>query len=146
MKPQIPWLRVFVEGVVIVGLILLMTGCGTTLLGSYSLVSVGGAELPASVEFELLGTTTITVVAGSLTLRSDSTFEANMTFRWDEVYPDSTWASSGKFTLGASNVIHFTPRPESEDDDPSEGEGTWDGDRITVASEDFGAFVYRRRR
>ena len=29
MKPQIPWLRVFVEGVVIVGSLLLLSGCGS---------------------------------------------------------------------------------------------------------------------
>ena len=112
--------------------------CDTGVSGTYDLVSWDGEELPFT--FELFGTVTIT--SGSLTL-SDSTFTATLT-SYDGVDgdPETFFYESGTFTLDESNVIHFTPGPESEDDFPSEG--TWDGDQITVP-DNGDTLVFRRR-
>ena len=114
--------------------------CDTGVSGTYDLVSVNGEELPFT--YELFGTV-VAITSGSLTL-SDSTFTATVIGDGD---PDSfgdeeTATLSGTFTLDESNVIHFTPGPESEDDFPPEG--TLDGDQISV-SEDDETFVFRRR-
>ena len=109
--------------------------CDTGVSGTYDLVTIDDQELPFS--FELFGTVTIT--SGSLTL-SDSTYTYTMTsYQGDD---PETFNESGTITLDESNIIHFTPGPESEDDFPSEG--TWDGDQITVS--DLGeTLVFRRR-
>ena len=57
--------------------------------------------------------------------------------------PETFFYASGTFTLDESNVIHFTPGPEPEDEEPFEG--TWDGDQITVSEDDEDTFVFRRR-
>ncbi len=107
--------------------------CGATVPGTYHLVSVNGMELPATI-----GTGTLT--SGSLTLTSDSIFTATFTFHEADGDPE-TDNDSGTFTLDESNVIHFTPGPESDDDSPSQG--TWAGDQITVKVDDI-TLVFRR--
>ncbi len=111
--------------------------CDTGVSGIYDLVSVNGEELPFT--FEIFGPATIT--SGSLTL-SDSTFTATLT-SYDGDGDPETFNLSGTFTLDESNVIHFTPGPESDDDEPFEG--TWDGDQITVSLDDDIRLVFRRR-
>ena len=115
--------------------------CGAALSGNCHLVSVSGAELPAPIEFETFGTTTITHTSGSLTLTSDSTFTSTLTFHEGDGDPE-TGRISGTFTLDESNVIHFTPGPQSEDNAPFEG--TWDGNQITIPIDDLGTLVFRR--
>ncbi len=109
--------------------------CGTAVSGTYHLVSISGTELPATVEF--FGTHTFT--SGSLTLTSDSTFTATYVYERD----GDPWTEndSGTFTLDEYNMIHFTPGPESDDDDPFEG--CWNGDQITVPLGDDVTFVFR---
>ncbi len=81
------------------------------------------------------------VTSGSLTLTSDSTFTSRVTSR--EGDGDAvTENNSGTFTIDESNVIRFTPRPESDDDNPLEG--TWDGGQITVKVDDDITLVFRR--
>ena len=113
-------------------------GCGAGVSGTYDLVTIDDQELPFT--FELFGTVTIT--SGSLTL-SDSTFTATLT-SYDGVDgdPETFFYASGTSTLDESNIIHFTPGPESEDDFPSEG--TWDGHQITVP-DNGSTLVFRRR-
>ncbi len=108
--------------------------CGAAVSGTYHLVSVNGMELPATI-----GTYTLT--SGSLTLTSDSTFTYTDTSHEADGDPE-TENNSGTFTLDESNVIHFTPGPESDDENPSEG--TWDGDQITVKVNDDITLVFRR--
>ena len=107
--------------------------CDTGVSGTYDLVSVNGEELPFT--FEIFGPATIT--SGSLTL-SDSTFTATLTI-YDGDGDSEPFNLSGTFTLDESNVIHFTPGPESDDDEPFEG--TLDGDQITVQPD---TLVFRR--
>ncbi len=108
--------------------------CGAAVSGTYQLVSINGMELPATI-----GTYTLT--SGSLTLTSDSTFTYTGTFHEADGDPE-TENDSGTFTLDESNVIHFTPGPESDNDNPSEG--TWDGDQITVRVDDDITLVFWR--
>ena len=108
--------------------------CGAAVSGTYHLLSVNGMELPATI-----GTSTVT--SGSLTLTSDSTFTSTVTFHEADGDPE-TDNDSGTFTLDESNVIHFTPGSESDDENPSEG--TWDGDQITVKVDDNFTLVFRR--
>ncbi len=108
--------------------------CGAAVSGTYQLVSINGMELPATI-----GTYTLT--SGSLTLTSDSTFTYTGTFHEADGDPE-TDNDSGTFTLDESNVIHFTPGPESDVENPSEG--TWDGDQITVKLNDDITLVFRR--
>ncbi len=110
--------------------------CDAGVSGTYDLVTINDQELPFT--YELFGTVTIT--SGSLTL-SDSTYTiAIMSYEGDE--DPETSNESGTITLDESNIIHFTPGPESEDDFPPEG--TWDGDQITVP-DDGDTVVFRRR-
>ncbi len=115
--------------------------CSAPVSGTYHLVSVNGVELPAPME----GFGTFTFTSGSLTLTSDSTYTSTVTYHIDDGDPE-TEDDSGTFTLDESNVIHFTPGPESDDDDPFEG--TWDGDQITVTFDDIDdievTLVFRR--
>ncbi len=104
--------------------------CSAAMSGTYHLTSINGIELPANWPFRSHGT--ITVTSGSLTLTSDSTFTSTVTSREADGDPE-TENASGTFTLDESNVIHFTPGPESDDDDPFVC--TWDGDQITVTFE-----------
>ena len=117
--------------------------CGAALSGTYHLTSINGIELPANWPFRSHGT--ITVTSGSLTLTSDSTFTSTVTTHEGDADPE-TENNSGTFTLDESNVIHFTPGPASDDDDPFEG--TWDGDQITVTFDDIDdievTLVFRR--
>ena len=117
---------------------MLVFACDAGVSGTYDLVTINDQELPFT--FEIF--TTVTITSGSLTL-SDSTFTATLT-SYDGVDgdPETFFYESGTFTLDESNVIHFTPGPESEDDFPSEG--TWDGDQITVSEDDEDTFVFRR--
>ncbi len=108
--------------------------CGAAVSGTYHLLSVNGMELLATI-----GTSTVT--SGSLTLTSDSTFTSTVTFHEADGDPE-TDNDSGTFTLDESNVIHFTPGSESDDENPSEG--TWDGDQITVKVDDDIRLVFRR--
>ncbi len=110
--------------------------CDAGVSGTYDLVAVSDQELPAT--FEFFGVSTLT--SGSLTL-SDPTYAVTIT-RYEGNGDPETASESGTFTLDESNIVHFTPGPESEDDFPSEG--TWDGDQISV-SEDDDTFVFRRR-
>ena len=109
--------------------------CDTGVSGTYDLVSASGEELPFSVG-------TFTLTSGSLALTSDSTFAVTMTGYFGDGDPE-TGNDSGTFTLDESNVIHFTPGPESDDDNPFEG--TLDGDQIAVSSYDDIRLVFRRR-
>ncbi len=111
-----------------------LLACGAAVSGTYHLVSVNDMERPATIWF--FGTSTI--ASASLTLTSDSTFTSTITAH--EGAPE-TETNSGTFTLDESNVIHFTPGPASDDDNPFEG--TWDGDQITVTLDDI-TFVFRR--
>ncbi len=111
--------------------------CGAAVSGTYHLVSINGTELPATDPLF----PTYTVTSGSLTLTSDSTFTSTVTFHEADGDPE-TDNDSGTFTLDESNVIHFTPGPESDDDNPSEG--TWDGDQITVRVDDDITLVFWR--
>ncbi len=111
-----------------------------SLSGYYSLVSVSGAGLPAPIEFETSGVTTLTHTSGSLTLTSDSTFMSTLSFYEDDGDPE-TANVSGSFTLDEFNVIRFTPGPGSQD---GPFEGTWDGNQITIPIEDRGTLVFRR--
>ena len=111
--------------------------CGAGVSGNYDLVSISDQELPATVEF--FGTET--VWSGSLTL-SDSTYTVTATVSKGDGDPE-TENASGTFTLDESNVIHFTPGPQSDDDEPFDG--TWDGDQITVSFDDDVTLVYLRR-
>ena len=111
--------------------------CGAALSGNYDLVTISDQELPATIEF--FGTETIW--SGLLTL-SDSTYALTVTVSEGDGDPE-TENDSGAFTLDESNVIHFTPGPQSEDGEPFEG--TWDGDQITVSLDDDITFVFRRR-
>ena len=109
--------------------------CDTGVSGTYDLVSVGGEELPFSVG-------TFTLTSGSLSLTSDSTFAATLTGYFGDGDPEPE-NDSGTFTLDESNVIHFTPGPES--DDMTRTEGMWDGDQITVkVLDDDITLVFRR--
>ena len=110
--------------------------CGAAVSGTYHLVSINGTELPATDPLF----PTYTVTSGSLTLTSDSTFTFTVTSHEADGDPE-TENESGTFTLDESNVIHFTPGPESDDDSPSEG--TWAGDQITVKVDDI-TLVFRR--
>ncbi len=110
--------------------------CDAGMSGTYDLVTINDQELPVTGEF--FGT--ITITSGSVTL-SDSTYALTLTTYEGDGDPE-TFNESGTFTLDESNIIHFTPGPESEDDFPSEG--TWDGDQISV-SEDDDTLVFRRR-
>ena len=109
--------------------------CDAGVSGTYDLVTINDQELPFT--YELSGTVTIT--SGSLTL-SDSTYTITMSYEGDE--DPEMFNESGTITLDESNIIHFTPGPESEDDFPPEG--TWNGDQITV-SDDGDTVVFRRR-
>ena len=111
--------------------------CDAGVSGTYDLVAINDQELPATIEF--FGTSTI--MSGSLTL-SDSTYAVTIMAYEGDGDPE-TANESGRFTLDESNIIHFTPGPESEDDTPSEG--TWDGDQITVSLDDPLTLVFRRR-
>ena len=111
--------------------------CGAAVSGTYHLVSVNGMELPANDPLF----PTYTVTSGSLTLASDSTFTLTITSHEADGDPE-TENESGTFTLDESNVIHFTPGSESDDENPSEG--TWDGDQITVKVDDNFTLVFRR--
>ncbi len=112
--------------------------CGDTVSGTYHLVSISGTELPATHPLF----PTKTVISGSLTLTSDSTFTFTVTSHEADGAPE-TESASGTFTLDESNVIHFTPGPESDDESPSEG--TWDGDQITIkVLDDDITLVFRR--
>ncbi len=111
--------------------------CGAGVSGTYDLVAISDQELPATIEF--FGTSTI--MSGSLTL-SDSTYAFTIVSYEGDGDPE-TFNESGTTMLDESNIIHFTPGPESEDDTPSEG--TWDGDQITVQPDDENTFVFRRR-
>ena len=113
-----------------------VVACDAGMSGNYDLVTINDQELPATREF--FGTVTIT--SGSLTL-SDSTYAFTIMAYEGDGDPE-TFIESGTITLDESNIIHFTPGPESEDDFPSEG--TRDGDQISV-SEDDGTLVFRRR-
>ena len=75
------------------------------------------------------------------TLTGESTYSFTFTVSEDEGDP-VTENESGTYTLDDSNVIQFTPGPESEDEEPSEG--TWDGDEITVLVESNITIVFRR--
>ena len=110
--------------------------CDAGVSGTYDLVTINDQELPATREF--FGTVTIT--SGSLTL-SDSTYTFTIMAYEGDGDPE-TFTESGTTTLDESNIIHFTPGPESEDDFPPEG--TWNGDQITV-SDDGDTVVFRRR-
>ncbi len=105
--------------------------CGAGVSGTFDLVSISDQELPATIEF--FGTET--VWSASLTL-SDSTYTLTATVS------EETENDSGAFTLDESNVIHFTPGPQSDDGEPFEG--TWDGDQVTVSLDDW-TLVFRRR-
>ena len=109
--------------------------CDTGVSGTYDLVSVNGEELPFSVG-------TFTITSGSLALTSDSTFTSTVRTHEGDADPE-TENNSGTFTLDESNVIHFTPGPES--DDMTRTEGMWDGDQITVkVLDDDITLVFRR--
>ena len=95
----------------------------------------------ALAECYLAPSVSAAVTSGSLTLTSDSTFTSTVTSREADGDPE-TENNSGTFTLDESNVIHFTPRPESDDDNPFEG--TWDGGQITVKVDDDITLVFRR--
>ena len=110
--------------------------CGAAVSGTYHLVSIGGTELPATDPLF----PTYTITSGSLTLTSDSTFTLTITSHEADGDPE-TESESGTFTLDESNVIHLTPRPES--DDMTRTEGTWDGDQITVKVDDDNTLVFR---
>ena len=112
-------------------------GCGATLSGTYNLVTISDQELPATVDFG-----TETVWSASLTL-SDSTYALTFTVSEGDGDP-GTENDSGAFTLDESNVIHFTPGPQSDDGEPFEG--TWDGDQLTVSLGDDITLVFRRLR
>ncbi len=111
--------------------------CDTGVSGTYDLVSLNGEELPFSVG-------TFTLTSGSLALTSDSTFAVTLTGYFGDGDPE-TENDSGTFTLDVSNVIHFTPGPESDNVTPYEG--TLDGDQIqiTASLDDDYTFVFRRR-
>ena len=111
--------------------------CGAGVSGTYHLVSISDTELPAADP--LFPTNTVT--SGSLTLTSDSTFTFTVTSHEADGDP-ATESESGTFTLDESNVIYFTPGPES--DDMTGTEGTWDGDQITVKVTDDITLVFRR--
>ena len=111
--------------------------CDAGVSGTYDFVAINDQELPVTIEF--FGTSTIT--SGSLTLTSDSTYTVTVTASEGDGDPE-TGTESGTFTLDESNIIHFTPGPESEDDAPSEG--MWDGDQITIQLGDEYALVFRR--
>ncbi len=114
--------------------------CGASLSGNYRLVSVSGADLPAPIEFETFGVTTITHTSGALTLTSDSTFVSTLTFFEDDGDPETSTVS-GTYTIDEFNVIRFTPGRGSED---GPFEGTWDGNQITIPIEGRGTLVFRR--
>ena len=114
--------------------------CGASLSGNYSLVSVSGAGLPAPIEFETSGITTLTHTSGSLTLTSDSTFISTLTFFEDDGDPETSTVS-GTYTIDEFNVIRFTPGPGSQD---GPFEGTLDGNRIIIPIEDQGTLVFQR--
>ena len=114
-----------------------LLACDASVSGTYDLVAVSDQELPATVEF--FGTSTLT--SGSVTL-SDSTYAATIVSYEGNGDPE-TENESGTFTLDESNIIHFTPGPESEDDDPFEG--MWEGDQITIQLDDDITLVFRRR-
>ncbi len=110
--------------------------CGAALSGNYDLVTISDQELPATVEFF----DTETVWSALLTL-SDSTYALTVTLSEGDGDPE-TENDSGAFTLDESNVIHFTPTSESENDP---FEGTWDGNQLTVSLNDDITLVFRRR-
>ena len=107
--------------------------CGPALSGTYQLVSINDMTPPATVE-------SYTITSGSLTLTSESTYSSTFTVHEGDGDPE-TYDESGTFTRDESNVIHFTPGPEAEGEEPSEG--TWDGDQITIMVDDL-ALVFRR--
>ena len=110
--------------------------CDAGVSGTYDFVAVNDQELPATVEF--FGTSTL--MSGSLTL-SDATYSVTITLSEGDGDPE-TGNESGTFTIDESNIIHFTPGPESEDDEPSEA--TWDGDEVTILLSDEYRLVFRR--
>ncbi len=111
-----------------------------SLSGTYSLVSVSGVGLPAPIEFQTSGITTLTHTSGSLTLTSDSTFMSTLTFYVDDGDPETSNVS-GTLTIDEFNVIRFTPGSGSED---RPFEGTLDGNQITMPIDDLGTLVFRR--
>ena len=110
--------------------------CEVGVSGTYDLVTIDDQELPFTYE---IFSTEITIASGSLTL-SDSTFTVTFT-SYDGDGDPETENDSGTFTLDESNIIHFTPGPESGDEGPVEA--TWDGDQITI-SDGEAALVFRR--
>ncbi len=88
-----------------------LLGCGSALSGGYRLVSAGGAELPAPVEFEFFGSTsTITFISGSLTLRDDSIFGITVRVYSEDEDPEespSQGARSGSTGAGWDHLLTF---------------------------------------
>ncbi len=116
--------------------VMAVLACDAGVSGTYDLVTINDQELPVTGEF--FGT--ITITSGSVTL-SDSTYALTLTTYEGDGDPE-TFNESGTITLDESNIIHFTPGPESEGEEPSEG--TWDGDQIAVQPDDETTFVFRR--
>jgi hypothetical protein len=109
-----------------------LAGCGsdspteTTIFGTYNLTTIDGHGLPHS---ELDGTTTVTLVSGSVTLKSDHTFTRlfNFTETIGTVTQPDPDTSSGTFSVSGSAITFV------EDGDMIPG--TMQGNTLTVTNE-----------
>lgn len=117
--------------------------CGDDVSGNYNLVSVNGVELPYTEGPVSFLWDSLTIVSSSLNLMSSGTiaFSLTLTFYDADGLTDTTYTSSGMFTVEGSNIIRLT----FDDDDLEGGLGRLNGDQITIIDDEEGdTLVYRR--
>ena len=110
----------------------LVFGCGGSFTmddvsGAYTLQSVNGQDLPATLADDVDPRTTIEFTSGSITLTAAGTWSGTLSST--ATYRDGTTDSepgiqSGTFTLIEPSTIRFTNGDTLT--------GTWDGDTITL--------------
>ena len=119
----------------------LLTSCGDKdplspedVSGLYTLVSLNGGAIPASVivtdQVDTSVTTTVTYTAGSVCLNADNTYSTSIAFEFVSNpggLRQETSTDSGTFELVEPATIRFT---SSEGEEP--GSGTLNGNRLTM--------------
>jgi hypothetical protein len=111
----------------------------TSVLSSYTLLSLNGSALPITIE--QVATSKQEISAGRITLRSDSTFEDRTTYRsiQGEVTSTQDVTLNGKFTRAGNSLTFLLV---NDDDDPTNDAyfGQIVGDTLIATS---GRYVWR---
>ena len=113
------------------------TGLDNAHVGTFTLVSVNGQNLPFSLTE---GTATITITSGSVTLNADRSFTdvTSYTFRQGTATESLTDTALGSYVRSGNNITFNVTSPE-----PGTYSMAFSGNTLTQVEEGF-TLIYRR--